>query len=66
MISFLKGIQGEKKKRVLALILLRSNDGKNKSEMITLTIADLEEVRIWQGVAVGTSLCRCLKYQLIV
>ncbi|EOB01193.1 hypothetical protein Anapl_02326 [Anas platyrhynchos] len=46
------GIQGEKIKRVLALILLRSNDGKNKSEMITLTIADLEEVRIWQGVAV--------------
>lgn len=51
---------------MLALILLRSKNGKNKSEMIKQTIVDIEKVQIWQGVAVGTFLCRGTKCCLMV
>lgn len=51
---------------MLNLILLRSKNGKNKSETIKRTVVDVEKVRIWQGVAVGTFLCRCPKYCLMV
>lgn len=44
--------------------MLTSKNDKTKSETTKIIVADLETVRSWQGVAVGTFLCRCLEEKL--